>query len=79
MSRPQDFLRVKASESFTGLVSTRIRVLVVPASSLAVSTQVPLWAILLSWWENSLRSSGDLQESLTMPEAGREGEGTLLF
>lgn len=46
MCRSQDFL----SRSLSALER---RVPIVHASSLAMSTQIPLWAILLSWWKTA--------------------------
>lgn len=67
-SRSQDFLRVKTSESFTWFTTSRKEGCCCPCQFLgcSYSGQVSPWAVLLSWWENSLRSLEDCQESLTI-------------
>lgn len=77
-SRSQDFLRVKTSESFTWFTTSRKEGYCCPCQFLgcSYSGQVPPWAVLLSRWENSLRSLGDLSRESDNCQrlAGKEKE-----
>lgn len=65
MCRSQDFLRTKTSESFTWFISARKVVSCCPCQFLGCEYSDPSLGRFIVFVENSLRSSGDFQESLT--------------